>query len=223
MSFDEIRQQLLELDTASICDANKALGGQLRVMASAIRPLAHGLTMVWLAHTVSCQDDFLAVIKGLRDGSPGEVLVIDSQQSTRAVTGNLFPTEAMRRGMAGIVNDGPCRDTAVVRSMGFPYYARSVTCAPGQSSSLGETQVPISCGGVTVNPGDILFGDDDGVVVASAEEVTRLIPIAQQVQEKEARLLEGMAQGVSLLEMLNFDEHCENLAAGKPSKLEFRV
>jgi hypothetical protein len=43
------------------------------------------------------------------------------------------------------------------------------------------------------------------------------------VQEKEARLLEGMAQGVSLLEMLNFDEHCENLAAGKPSKLEFRV
>jgi regulator of RNase E activity RraA len=223
MSFEKFRQQLLELDAASICDANKSLQGKLRVIDPAIRPVRNGLKLVGRAYTVVCHNDFLTVIKGLRDAEPGEVLVIDSKNSTKAVTGNLFPTEALRKGLAGIVNDGPCRDTAVVRSMAIPYYARSVTCVPGESNRLFETQVPITCGGVTVNPGDVLLGDDDGVIVGSVEELTTLIPIAQEIQRKEARLLAGMARGTSLLDMLNFDEHCANLAAGKSSKLEFKV
>jgi regulator of RNase E activity RraA len=223
MSFDEMRRQLLNLDTASICDANKSIQGQLRVMDSAIRPVSSGLKLVGPAHTVVCHNDFLTVIKGLRDAEPGEILVVDSQNSTKAVTGNLFPTEALRKGLAGIVNDGPCRDTSVVRSMEFPYYARSVTCVPGESNQLFETQVPITCGGVAVHPGDILFGDDDGVVVGSVEELATLIPLAEEVQRKEALLIAGMTRGVSLLEMLNFDEHCTDLAAGKASKLEFQV
>ena len=223
MDFDAIRQHLLELDTASICDAAKSLSVQVRVVDPAIRPVRSGLKLIGRAFTVVCHNDFLTVIQGLRDAEPGDVLVIDSQGSTKAVTGNLFPTEAMRKGLAGIVNDGPCRDTFVVCSMEIPYYARSVTCVPGHANRLFETQVPINCGGVTVNPGDILFGDDDGIVVGSCEELAKLVPIAQEVVQKEASLLEGMASGVSLLEMLNFDEHCENLAAGKPSKLEFKV
>lgn len=223
MSFAEIRPRLLNLDTASICDANKTLQGELRVMDSAIRPIRNGLKLLGQAHTVVCHNDFLTVIQGLRDAEPGEVLVVDSQNSTKAVTGNLFPTEALRKGLAGIVNDGPCRDTAVVRTMAIPYYARSVTCLPGESNRLFETQVPVNCGGVTVNPGDILFGDDDGVVVGSVEELTALIPVAEEVQQKEAKLISAMARGVSLLEMLNFDEHCANLAAGKASKLEFKA
>ncbi|MBP88349.1 MAG: dimethylmenaquinone methyltransferase [Planctomycetaceae bacterium] len=223
MTVVKIRQQLLKLDTASICDANKSLQGQLRVMNPAIRPVRNGLKLVGPAHTVVCHNDFLTVIKGLRDAEPGEVLVVDSRDSTKAVTGNLFPTESLRKGLAGIVNDGPCRDTAVVRSMEIPYYARSVTCLPGESNRLFETQVPITCGGVTVSPGDILFGDDDGVVVGSVEQFTALVPIAEEVQRKEAHLIAEMTRGVSLLEMLNFDEHCANLASGKASKLELKV
>lgn len=223
MSFVEIRQQLLELDTASICDAGKALSIPVRVIDPAVRPLRSGLKLVGRAFTVVCHNDFLTVIQGLRDAVPGDVLVIDSQGSTKAVTGNLFPTEALRKGLAGIVNDGPCRDTADVRSMELPYYARSVTCVPGLASRLFETQVPITCGGATVCPGDILFGDDDGVIVGSVEELAKLIPVAREVLRKEASLLAGMARGVSLLEMLNFDEHCEKLAAGRPSQLEFTV
>ncbi len=223
MSFDEIRKQLHGLDTASICDASKSISSRLRVIDPAIRPVRSGLKLVGRAHTVVCHNDFLTVIKGLHDAMPGDVLVIDSQNSTKAVTGNLFPTEALRKGLAGIVNDGPCRDTADVRSMEIPYYARSVTCVPGQTSRLFDTQVPITCGGVTVHPGDILLGDDDGVVVGSVEELAELIPIAREVLRKEALVLAGIAHGVSLMEMLNFDEHCENLAVGKPSKLEFKV
>ena len=179
--------------------------------------------MVGRAHTLTCLDDFLTVIKALGDAQPGDVLVVDAQHSSKAVTGNLFPTEALRKGLAGIVNDGPCRDMAIVRMMEFPYYARTVSCVPGMSNQLFETQIPVTCGTVTVNPGDIVFGDEDGIIVGTVEEFEPLIPGAEEVQRKEAKLIEGMRQGRSLLDMLNFAEHCENIHAGKESKLEFRV
>lgn len=223
MEHDEIRRRLSKLDTACVCDANKTLNGQLRVIDPAIRPVRNGLKLVGRAYTVTCHNDFLTVIRALRDAAPGDAIVIDSQNSNKALTGELFPTEALRKGLAGIVNDGPCRDTAAVRSIELPCYARSVNCAPGTTNRLFETQVPISCGGVIVSPGDILFGDDDGVVVATDEELTKLIPLAEQIQQQEHRLLEEMARGASLLDLLNFDEHCGDLAAGKDSTLRFLV
>jgi regulator of RNase E activity RraA len=223
MNAKEIQQRLSALDTPSICDAAKGLGRELRVMDSGMRRIGTGRPLVGTAHTLICHDDFLTVIKALGDAKPGEVLVIDSQNSTKAVTGNLFPTEALRKGLAGIVNDGPCRDTAIIRTMDIPYYARSVCCAPGATRRLFDTQIPITCGGVTVNPGDIVFGDEDGIVVGTVEEFDPLVPGAEEVQRKEAKLIEGMRQGTSLLEMLNFAEHCENVRSGKESKLEFRV
>ena len=223
MHLDEIQQRLLALDTACVCDADKALQIRIRVMDSDIRPLRNGLKLFGRAHTLTCHDDFLTVIKALQDAEPGEVLVIDSQNSHKALTGELFPTEAMRKGLTGIVNDGPCRDTAVVRNMDFPYYAKSARSVPGTTNRLFETQISITCGGVTVNPGDLLFGDDDGILVATAEELEKLIPVAESIQQKEGRLLEQMAKGVSLLDMLNFEEHCANLREGKESQLQFKV
>ena len=223
MSSDETIEKLRKLDTACLCDAEKALSLGLRVMSSDLRPIRDGLKLVGIAHTVRCHDDFLTVIKALRDAQAGEVIVIDSQNSTRALTGELFPTEAMRKGLAGIVNDGPCRDTVIVREMEIPYYARSVCCIPGRTNKLFETQIPIICGGVTVNPGDLIVGDDDGLIVGTENEFLQLITIAEEVQRKEDVLLDRMSKGTSLLDMINFDEHCANIEQGKESQLEFLV
>ena len=223
MPSDEMIEKLRKLDTACLCDAEKALSLGLRVMSSDLRPIRDGLKLVGIAHTVRCHDDFLTVIKALRDAQAGEVIVIDSQNSTRALTGELFPTEAMRKGLAGIVNDGPYRDTAIVREMEIPYYARSVCCIPGRTNKLFETQIPIICGGVTVNPGDLIVGDDDGLIVGTENEFLQLITTAEEVQRKEDVLLDRMSKGTSLLDMINFDEHCANIEQGKESQLKFLV
>ena len=229
MNFEEIKRRLLALDTACVCDGNKAMRAadptikELRVIDPAIRPIRTGLKLVGQAHTVSCHEDFLTVIKGLRDAEPGEVLVIDTQGSRRAVAGELFPTEAVRKGLAGIVIDGPCRDTQTIRTVELPYYARSFNPIAGTTAKIFQTQAPITCGGVIVNPGDIIFGDDDGLVVGLMDEVSAVIPIAEEIQSKENMMLKQMAAGVSLFEMLNFEEHYAAVCAGEESKLEFTV
>ncbi len=223
MEFDEIRRRLSRLDTACVCDGYKALERPVRAVDPAIRPVTPGLRLIGRAHTLTCHEDFLTVIVALRDALPGEVLVIDSQGSRKALTGELFPTEARRKGLAGIVNDGPCRDTAAIRQQQLPYYARSVNPVAGATDRIFETQVPVSCGGVTVHPGEIVFGDDDGLIVAAEDEIAEVIPVAEEVQRKEARLLAEMDKGVSLVEMLNLDEHCGKIRAGQESKLKFLV
>ena len=159
-----MKRRLLQLDTACVCDADKEQG-RLGVVDPAIGSVRRGLKLVGRAYTVRCHEDFLTVIKALRDAEAGEVIVIDSQSSRRALTGELFPSEASRKGLAGIVIDGVCRDTAAIRQLNVPYYARGVNCAAGTTDRLFETQVTINCGGIAVHPGDILFGDDDGLVV----------------------------------------------------------
>jgi regulator of RNase E activity RraA len=179
--------------------------------------------MVGRAHTVHCQDDFLTVIQGLKDAQPGAVLVIGAGGGTRAVAGELFATEAARKGLAGIVIDGACRDTARLATMTLPFYARHTCPMAGTTERLFETARPIACGGVTVSPGDWLIGDRDGIVVLAEEELERLLVRAEAIQAAEAVVLQRMERGESLFDLLTFTEHLEKLRQGQPSKLGFKL
>src|SRR5690606_25927426 len=103
------------------------------------------------------------VIAGLAAAAPSEVLVIDTQGSRRAVLGELFSLEAVRKGLAGIVVDGLVRDTSTLRTLALPVYARGTCPQAGTINRYYETQVPVAIGGVVVHPGDLVFGDDDGL------------------------------------------------------------
>ena len=219
MDIEAIRKRLLALDTPCMCDAGKTL----RVMDAGIRPLQLGYKLIGTAHTVSCREDFLTVIKGLADAAAGEVLVVDTRGTTRAVAGELFTAEALRKGLAGIIVDGAVRDTPKIRSLGLPVYCRNVCPSAGTTQRVFETQIPVTCGGVIVNSGDLLFGDDDGIIVASEDELAGALDAAEAIQAKEAAALSRMAQGQSLLTMLNFEAHYRDRAANRDSQLRFLI
>ena len=214
----DLLARVAAIDAAALCDADQ----EIRVMDAGLRPVTSFRQMVGRARTVRCRDDFLSVIQALLDSEPGEVLVIDGGGGTRAVAGELFATEAVRRKLAGIVIDGACRDTLKLATLTLPVYARSVSPAAGSAQQPGASREAVSCGGVTVAPGDVVIGDRDGIVVVSESELPALLSRAEEVQRTEAAVLRRLEQGEGLLDMLNFAEHCEALKQGRPSKLRFQ-
>ncbi len=217
MKPEEWREALAEIDTASLADADR----QIRVLDPGLRPVRPGLSLLGRAHTVRCCEDFLAVLRSLREAEAGDVLVVDTQGSRLAVAGELFATEAVRRGLAGIVIDGGCRDTAAIGKLSLPVYARFATPRAGTAMAWGDHQVPVQCGGVRVAPGELVFGDADGVIVASEDELLAALPRAREIQATEARIRARIEVGTSLIELTNFEEHARHVQRGEASSLRF--
>ncbi|MCJ7583033.1 MAG: RraA family protein, partial [Candidatus Aminicenantes bacterium] len=117
MDFHKMKAKLQLLDTACVCDADK----NLRVMDTGIRPLTPNVQMIGIASTVHCRGDFLSVIKALGEAQENEVLIIDGGGEGIALCGELFSYEAKRKGLAGIVVDGACRDSSKIRKLKFPF------------------------------------------------------------------------------------------------------
>ena len=216
---EDLRQKMMTIPVAALADANK----QLSILDSALRPVRAGLKLVGPAHTVRCHDDFLTIIQALNNSEAGEVIVVDSCDSTRALIGEIFTNEALRKGLAGLVIDGPVRDIESIRELDLPVYARSFCPCSGTTVRLMDEQIPILCGGVEVNPGDVLFGDDDGILIGSEAELLNAIENALAIEDAERELLRQMHSGKPLAELLNFKEHVEALKTGIDSSLQFRL
>jgi regulator of RNase E activity RraA len=151
------------------------------------------------------------------------VLVVATGGGRRAVSGELFATEARRRGLAGIVVDGYCRDRRGLADVGLPVYARGTTPMAGTTCDPGRIGEPVRFGGVEVAAGDLVVGDDDGLVIAPAEQLAGAVVAAEEVERAERALVAGMAAGRSLHEMTTLDVHLDALAAGRASALGFTV
>jgi 4-hydroxy-4-methyl-2-oxoglutarate aldolase len=213
----DLLERLRHIDTASLSDANKAL----HVLPPTIRPLVLGVRMAGRAVTAVANGDLMSVIGALEIGGIGEVLVNSAGGFDQAVSGELFGTEAFRRGMSGVVIDGLSRDSAALRKLGMPFYSRGVTPKAPPAVTVPEIQVPLLIGEVEVLPGDILVGDDDGIIVGTMAEFAAIVDAAEAIQTREKKLRISIENGFSLFDTLNFTEHRERLIAGVDSKLTF--
>lgn len=205
------------VDTTCLADA----GRTLRVLPPALRPLRRGLRMLGRAVTARANADLVSVIAALQQAGPGDVLVVEAGSEDRAVAGELLATEALRRGVTGFVVDGLVRDTAMLAQLDLPVYARGAAPHAVGAARLPQVQVPVLIGGVEVRPGDLLVGDDDGVVVLTDDELAEAIDGAEQVQRREVGLQAAVAAGTSLFDRFDFDDHLARLRAGRPSRLTF--
>ncbi|MBN8757806.1 MULTISPECIES: RraA family protein [Variovorax] len=154
-------------------------------------------TMAGTAVTVKTRGgDNLTPMRAFEFCRPGDVLVIDAGGDvTNAVIGGILSFYTATIGTAGLVLDGAIRDVAEIRERDYPVYARGVNHRGPYKDGPGEINVPVSVGGMVVNPGDIVVGDQDGLLAFSPDEAELLIEKARAHLETEARTIQAMKEG----------------------------
>ena len=153
-------------------------------------------TMAGTAVTVRVSHgDNLAVLRAFQYCRPGDIMVIDGGGDTeQAILGGIMSLHAAQMGLAGLVVDGAVRDVAEIREREFPLFARDHTHRGPYKDGPGEINVPVSIGGMTVMPGDIIIGDDDGLLVFPPEEAEELIEKALAQKAKEEATIQAILE-----------------------------
>lgn len=160
----------------------------LGLMDPAIRAVWPGVPRIaGPAVTVSLPgSDFLMIAEALTTVRPGDVLVIDARGDCfRAVWGEYFSGWARGLGLAGVVIDGATRDVGDIGAMRFPVFARGTTSRKPTMTGPGEVNVPVSCGGVCVVPGDIIVADGEGAIVVPLRHLETVLASVRQTAERE--------------------------------------
>lgn len=162
-----------------------------------LRPMHKGGHMLGVALTVRVPPgDNLMVHKAIDLAQPGDVIIVDAGgEVTTAIIGEIMSTHAAKRKVAGMVIDGAIRDAGALAKSAFPVYARGVSHRGPYKDGPGEINVPISVGGMVVNPGDIIVGDEDGIVAVPQAEAAELIDKAWKKAADEAETFRQIAKG----------------------------
>lgn len=197
-------QEFLDLPSGNVCDAN-GKGGN---MDPALIPIDPKCKMAGPAVTVCCQPgDNLTMHKAIYEAEAGSVLVIDAHGYIGAGHfGEIMAIACVERGIAGVVLDGGSRDAEDIKELGLPFYTRGLNPGGTVKESVGTVNQVIQCGGVVVEPGDIVVGDCDGVVVVPAWKAAEVLEKAKAIKAKEVKVKEMLRQGKTTLEIYGFDK-----------------
>lgn len=188
----ELVEEFRGLPVANIADEMN----RLFCVDARIKPLNH-TPLLGTAFTVKAKvGDNLMFHKAIDMAQPGDVIVVDVQGDlTNSLTGEIMMRLAAKRGLAGVVVDGAVRDADALREMEFSVYAAGVTPKGPYKEGPGEINVPVSCGGVVVFPGDILVGDGDGIVVISPKDAPAVLEKAKKKLAQEHATFKAIEEG----------------------------
>jgi regulator of RNase E activity RraA len=200
-------ERLAALYTPVVADVLDRMGCREQSLRADIRPLSRGMVSAGVARTVrtipspelATTEPYkgeMAAVDALR---PGDVMVVS--ECHWSFWGELLSTAARHRGCRGVVIDGYTRDTRAIIAMGFSVFCRGIHPA----DSLGrldvvEHDVPIDCGGVLVQPGDLILADDDGVVVLPSGIADEVLAAAEEKVRGENLVRKALAEGMSVTE-----------------------
>lgn len=190
------RQALLDLDTATIGHSLDA-----GFMDPGIRSNQPGRKMAGTAVTVRLTvPDSVMGHYALKFVRPGDILIIDRGQDRRtACWGAATAYAAAATGLSGLIIDGATSDVADSNAAGLPTWTRGVSAVTTKYRGMGgEMNVPVSCGGVAIKPGDAILADDNGVVVMDAAHLSQYIADAREWQSKEQAFLEMLRKNPGL-------------------------
>lgn len=189
-------------NAANFSDALTKLGHRFATMHAAIKPRTSQALLAGRAFTVGCYPGATHFMEqAIEEAKPGEIIAADGRGFDGAVLmGGLMGGRAFRRGVAGVVIDGAVRDVAELETFQRPVFARHVVPAGGVHEQAGCIGEPIVCGGVIVNPGDYLVGDNDGVVCVPRSLWEQTLGLANEIWEKEKFIASAIQKGLTLAE-----------------------
>lgn len=196
MPDKELLEAFRGIPTANIADVmgrSPAMNPRIRLISSPSKP------MVGAALTVKARagDNLLLHMALDLAGQEDVVVVSNEEDNTRSLMGEIMMVHlAFVRKAAGIVLDGPIRDVDAISKMDFPVYATGATPNGPYKEGPGEVNVPIACGGVSVNPGDIIVADADGVVVIPLEEAPIVLENAKKYHVEDERKCQATKNGL---------------------------
>ena len=196
-----------KLYTAVIADALDELGQHDCAMREYLRPLSPDAKFAGWVRTILCQDVFYEPsdpygleIEAMDSILPGEVVAVSTGESKRnAPWGELLSTAARARGARGAVIDGLVRDVRTIQKLGFPVFAAGIKPVDSKGRGLVvDYNVPVQCGGILVKPGDLIFGDFDGVVVIPFNLVHATLELAEEKVARENHSRKALLEGAYL-------------------------
>jgi 4-hydroxy-4-methyl-2-oxoglutarate aldolase len=195
----ELIDQFRGIGTATVHEAS----GRKGAVDCAIKPISRGVRLCGPAFTVQCHPgDNLMLHKAIERAQPGDILVASVGGYYEAgYWGGLMATSAVARKIGGVAIDGSIRDSAEIVKMGFPIFCRGFCIRGTTKTVLGLINHPILFGGVLVHPGDLILGDDDGMVVAERMECESVLEKSIQRIEAEKAKAEKLRTGISGVEL----------------------
>lgn len=189
----ELALQFIGEPVANVSDCMSRLfaGG------SRLRPMHSGRPMSGPALTVRTRPgDNLMIHKALQMAAPGDIIVVDAGGDlTNALIGELMVGTAIQRGLGGFVIDGAIRDARALREGDFPVFAAGITHRGPYKDGPGEINVPIAIDGMVIEPGDLIIGDDDGVLCVPFDHVQSVLAAARKKADAEAVMAKEIATG----------------------------
>jgi 4-hydroxy-4-methyl-2-oxoglutarate aldolase len=185
-----------ELAKYGVATVHEAMG-RVGLLASYLRPIYQGARTCGTALTIFAHpgDNWMLHVAAelLRDG---DVAVLGtSSENTDGMFGELLATSFRARGAVGLVIDAGCRDTAELREMNFPVWAKAVHAKGTVKATVGSVNTPLICAGMLVHPGDVVVGDDDGVVIVPKLHAAAVAAAAAAREAKEAATRKRLAAG----------------------------
>ncbi len=200
-------QRLSDLHTPVLADALDRLGYCEQSLRADIRPLSRGMVSAGVARTIrtipapelATAEPYKGEMTAVDALRPGDVLVVSECQWS--FWGELLSTAARHRGCRGVIIDGYTRDTRAIVAMGFPVFCRGIHPADSLGRlDVAEHDVPIDCGGVLVQPGDLVLADDDGIVVVPRAIAEPVLAAAEEKVRRETLVRKALSEGLSVTE-----------------------
>ncbi len=192
----QVVAQAAQFPSSILADVAGRRGG----LHGRIAPLAPGMRFAGPAITVEVRPgDNLMIHAAMAVAQPGDVIVVDGKGDlSSALMGEIMSQQCMALGIAAVVIDGAVRDSEAIRELGFPMYAAGLNPNGPTKFVPGRLNHPISIGGVTVYPGDLVVGDADGVTVIERSKAAAMLPLAVSKVAAETKRIADIRNRIAL-------------------------